>query len=51
MDTPTYEQPAKPDYTPRPNPIVDTPATAALCARDYADAAPIRATIDKQTRT
>ncbi|HEX6518315.1 MAG TPA: hypothetical protein VF049_22330 [Nocardioidaceae bacterium] len=51
MDTPAYEPPAEPDRTPRPNPIVDAPATPAACARDYEAAANIRATIDKQTRT
>lgn len=48
MDTPTYEAPPAPDYTPRPNPIVDTPATAADCARDYEAAAGVRARLDKQ---
>jgi hypothetical protein len=48
MDTPTYEPPAKPDYTPRTNPIVDAPATHAACAEDYANAAPVRDTLDKQ---
>ncbi|MFF8839593.1 hypothetical protein [Streptomyces sp. NPDC015130] len=48
MNTPTYEPPAEPDRTPQPNAILAEPATPAACARDYADAAPIRATIDKQ---
>lgn len=51
MDTPTYEAPSEPDYTPRPNPIADTPATHADCARDYEAAAPVRAQLDKQQRT
>ncbi|MFE6225462.1 hypothetical protein [Streptomyces sp. NPDC057854] len=50
MDTPTYEPPAEPDRTPRPNPILAEPATPAACARDYEAAAAIRATIDKQQR-
>lgn len=48
MDTPTYEARPEPDYTPRPNPITDTPATPADCARDYAAAASVRAEFDKQ---
>jgi hypothetical protein len=48
MDTPTYEPAPEPDRTPRPNAIVDAPATPALCAQDYADAARIRAELDKQ---
>jgi len=39
------------DRTPRPNPIVDTPATLADCARDYQAAAHIRDELDKQQRT
>lgn len=50
MDTPTYEPPAEPDYTPRANTVIDTPATPAACAQDYAAASAIRATIDKQQR-
>ncbi|WP_426404235.1 hypothetical protein ACN9M0_24860 [Streptomyces sp. R-07] len=50
MDTPTYETAPEPDYTPRPSPIVDTPATPAACAEDYAAAAHIRAELDKQRR-
>jgi len=48
MDTPTYEPAPEPDYTPRPNTIIDTPATPALCAADYAAASAIRAELDKQ---
>lgn len=50
MDTPTPEARPEPDYTPRPNPITDTPATPADCARDYATAAAVavRAELDKQ---
>lgn len=48
MDTPTYEPPAEPDYTPRTNPIVDAPATHAACAQDYAEGGHVRATLDKQ---
>ncbi|MGW4703247.1 hypothetical protein [Streptomyces sp. NPDC004285] len=48
MDTPTYTPAPEPDYTPRANPILSTPATTADCARDYADAADIRAQLDKQ---
>ncbi|KAA6220022.1 hypothetical protein CP979_26350 [Streptomyces filamentosus] len=51
MDTPTYDAPPEPDYTPRANPIIDAPATHAACARDYENAAGIRATIDKQNRS
>ncbi|MCD2461955.1 hypothetical protein MBT42_18425 [Streptomyces sp. MBT42] len=50
MDTPTYEPPAEPDRTPRPNAIIDAPTTLADCADDYAAAAPVRATLDKQQR-
>lgn len=50
MDTPTYEQAPEPDYTPRTKPMTGTPTTHADCARDYANAAPIRAQMDKQTR-
>ncbi|MBP2583011.1 hypothetical protein J3A78_003489 [Streptomyces sp. PvR006] len=50
MDTPTYDPPAEPDRTPRPSTIIDAPATLADCAQDYADAAPVRATLDKQQR-
>ncbi|WP_150236135.1 hypothetical protein [Streptomyces filamentosus] len=39
MDTPTYDAPPEPDYTPRANPIIDAPATHAACARDYENAA------------
>ena len=48
MDTPTYEPPAEPDRTPRPNAIVDAPATPAACAADYATAGRVRAEMDKQ---
>ncbi|MFB7354836.1 hypothetical protein [Streptomyces gardneri] len=48
MDTPTYEPPAEPDRTPRPNAIIDAPATPAACAADYVAGAPVRATLDKQ---
>ena len=48
MDTPTYEPEPTPDRTPRPNPIVDAPATPAACAEDYAAAARVRAEMDKQ---
>lgn len=48
MDTPTYDPPAEPDRTPRPNPIIDTPATQAACAADYATAGRVRAEMDKQ---
>ncbi|MEU0317225.1 hypothetical protein [Nocardioides sp. NPDC006273] len=51
MDTPTYDPPAEPDRTPRANTIVDAPATHAACAREYAEAAAVRATISKQERT
>ena len=37
-----------PDRTPRPNPIADAPATTAACARDYGNAADVRATAAKQ---
>ncbi|XUM01247.1 hypothetical protein ACQ86F_31705 [Streptomyces venezuelae ATCC 10712] len=50
MDTPTYEPAPEPDRTPRPNPIIDAPATAASCAEDYAAAPDVRATFDKQRR-
>lgn len=50
MDTPTYEPAPEPDLTPRPNPIVDAPATAAACAEDYAAGARVRAEMDKQQR-
>jgi hypothetical protein len=50
MDTPTYEPAPEPDYTPRDNPIFTTPTTHADCARDYTNAAPIRAELDKQQR-
>ncbi|MFE5591465.1 hypothetical protein [Streptomyces sp. NPDC056549] len=50
MDTPTYEPAPEPDRTPRPSPIVDTPATPAACAEDYAAASDVRAALDKQRR-
>ncbi|MES9804940.1 hypothetical protein [Streptomyces cinereoruber] len=50
MDLPTYEPPAEPDRTPRPNPIIDTPATVDACTRDYENAARVRAELDKQQR-
>ncbi|MFE5771426.1 hypothetical protein ACFQ7O_24035 [Streptomyces sp. NPDC056485] len=39
---------AEPDYTPRPNSVIDAPATVAACRLDYADAADIRAVLAKQ---
>lgn len=51
MDTPTYEPAPEPDRTPRPSTILAEPATHAACARDYENAAPIRATLDKQNRS
>lgn len=48
MDLPTYAAPAEPDRTPRANPIIDAPATAADCARDYENGADVRATVAKQ---
>ena len=51
MDTPTYEPAPEPDYTPRYRPATEPPTTVADCAQDYAAAARIRATIDKQQRT
>jgi len=48
MDTPTYEPAPAPDRTPRPNSIVDAPATPAACARDYEAATDVRATAAKQ---
>lgn len=51
MDAPRYEPAPDPDRTPRPSTILAEPATHAACARDYENAAPIRATIDKQQRT
>lgn len=48
MDTPTYEPAPEPNYTPRASTILTTPATPADCARDYANAAAVRATMDKQ---
>ncbi|MGW9437957.1 hypothetical protein [Streptomyces sp. NPDC055607] len=50
MDLPAYERPAEPDRTPRPNTIIDTPATAAACTRDYEAATRVRAEIDKQQK-
>ncbi|MFE5514477.1 hypothetical protein ACFQ9J_28480 [Streptomyces sp. NPDC056529] len=50
MDLPTYEPAPEPDRTPRDNPIFSEPATVAACAREYADAARIRAEIDKQQK-
>ncbi|MFF2773369.1 hypothetical protein ACFVU3_00530 [Streptomyces sp. NPDC058052] len=51
MDTPRYEPAPEPDRTPRPNPIVDAPATHAACARDYDQAAAVRDTMSKQEHT
>jgi len=48
MDTPTYEPAPTPDRTPRPNPIVDAPATVAACARDHEAATDVRAQLAKQ---
>lgn len=48
MDIPMYEPAPEPDYTPRPSTIIDTPATHADCAKDYANAADVRAALDKQ---
>jgi len=48
MDTPTYEPAPAPDRTPRPNPIVDAPATPADCAGDYEAATDVRAQLAKQ---
>jgi hypothetical protein len=48
MDTPTYTPAPEPDRTPRPNAIVDAPATPAACARDYEAAGRVRAQMDKQ---
>ncbi|MFJ3537033.1 hypothetical protein ACIPQA_16370 [Streptomyces sp. NPDC090109] len=50
MDLPAYEAPAEPDRAPRDNRILAEPATPAACARDYADAAKVRAEIDKQQK-
>lgn len=50
MDTPTYEPEPEPDRTPRYRPAVEPPTTVADCAKDYAAAAPVRATLDKQQR-
>lgn len=38
----------KPDYTPRPNPILAEPATVQACQQDYADAADVRQTMARQ---
>lgn len=51
MDTPTYDPPAEPDRTPRPNQLFAEPATPAACTRDYESAAAVRATMSKQERT
>ncbi|MFD9047658.1 hypothetical protein [Streptomyces zaomyceticus] len=51
MDTPVYEPAPEPDRTPRYRPADEPPVTAADCAEDYANAAAIRATTDKQQRT
>lgn len=48
MDLPTYAAPAEPDRTPRPNTIVDAPATVADCAREYGQADDVRAQMAKQ---
>lgn len=48
MDTPTYAPEPERDYTPRPNPITDAPATPAACAADYAAAGDVRAQLDKE---
>jgi hypothetical protein len=50
MDTPTYEPPPEPDYTPRYRPAAEAPTTAADCLADYATpkADRIRKTLDKQ---
>ncbi|MFJ2249423.1 hypothetical protein [Streptomyces sp. NPDC087862] len=37
-----------PDREPRPNRIVDAPATVATCAEDYRNGADVRATAAKQ---
>lgn len=48
MDTPTYEPAPEPDYTPRYRPSDEPPTTHADCARDYDNAADVRAKMDKQ---
>ncbi|MEW1638633.1 hypothetical protein AB0469_31815 [Streptomyces sp. NPDC093801] len=40
----------EPDRTPRENSVLSEPATVDACARDYADAADVRATLSKQGR-
>ncbi|MFG2976276.1 hypothetical protein ACGFYY_25250 [Streptomyces sp. NPDC048331] len=48
IDKPTVPAAPEPDRTPRENSILAEPATVAACARDYADAADIRALLAKQ---
>ena len=45
---PKYKAAPAPDRTPRPNPIVDAPATVADCASDYDAGGDVRATAAKQ---
>lgn len=48
MDLPAYAPEPEPDRTPRPNRIVDAPATLMGCALDYNAGADVRATVAKQ---
>jgi len=45
---PKYKAAPAPDRTPRPNTIVDAPATVADCASDYDAGGDVRATAAKQ---
>ena len=45
---PKYAPAPAPDRTPRPNTIVDAPATVADCARDHEAAGDVRAQLAKQ---
>lgn len=47
---PEHDAPEASTHTviePRPNPILDEPATVAACTRDYEAAADIRARLDR----
>jgi hypothetical protein len=48
MDLPEYEPAPEPDRTPRPNRIVDAPATPMGCALDYNAGEDVRDEMDKQ---
>lgn len=48
IDKPATAPAPEPDRTPRENTVIAEPATVAACARDYANAADIRALLARQ---